>query len=408
MRKLSLFALFALVGLTGWASGFGLYEASSPAYALGGAVIGRAHDASANFYNPATLTDLTNATVTLGFMTEHPRGRIKVNGGPSEVMNPGIFALPHVHLAAPLPANFTFGLGVMPEYGLGSEYDDNWSLSYNSQDTTVMSFTVNPNVAWKWGDFSIGAGLRFLYFDFEQHSNPVVAMMGGRQLRFHNRLKGDNAMKDFGYQVGLKYDLTDDFALGVVYKSETLVHVKGSTANTADDSMLAAQALAASGEAETEIALPQSVTGGFNWNITPTWHLGGSVAWTQWSSIGDLDFDLNHTHKDIRLRWNDTWRVGIAPSWDFADDWTLLSSYVYENDCCGDQESTMLPAADRHMISLGLVWRMTAQMELGFTYGVILMDGKLTEARNFAGELDHYRAYRGISHAAGLTLTYRF
>ncbi len=74
-----------------YSSGFGLYEASTPTYALGGAVIGRAYDASANFHNPATLTDLTNVTVTLGFMTEHPRGRIKTNGEPSEGMDPGIF-----------------------------------------------------------------------------------------------------------------------------------------------------------------------------------------------------------------------------------------------------------------------------------------------------------------------------
>jgi len=69
----------------------------------------------------------------------------------------------------------------------------------------------------------------------------------------------------------------------------------------------------------------------------------------------------------------------------------------------------MLPAADRHMLSWGLVWRCWRGLEVGLTYGMILMDGKETQVRETVSDrLDRYQAYRGISHAAGLTLTYRF
>ena len=394
------FLVAVLGAVTAFSSGFGLYEASSRTYAMGGAAVGRAVDASANFHNSATLTDLTNLTVTVGFMTEHPRARIKVDGRPSETMDSGVFLLPSFQLAVPLWYDFSFGLGVMPEYGLGSAYDRGWSLCGSSEETTVMSFTVNPNLAWKFGDFSVGAGLRFLFFDFEQYSRPAKAY-GVR-----HRLKGDNNMGDFGYQVGLKYDVTDNFALGLVYKSQIVVNVDGKSETK--------QPAALGGDrrvpAKTELDLPQSVTGGFNWDIMDDWHLGGMVAWTQWSSIGTLDFNLGGQHTPCVLEWNDTWRVGLAPSWDFAEDWTAIMSYVYENDCCGDQESTMLPAADRHMLSWGLCWNCWSTMEIAVTYGMILMDGKGTQSYNGKNDADlhHYRAFRGISHAAGLTLTYRF
>ena len=392
------------------ASGFGLYEASSAGYAMGGAVIGRAIDASANFYNPATLTDLTNITVTLGCMTEHPRGRMKtdVPGGRTSTMDPGVFLLPHFHAAVPLPWDFAFGLGLMPEYGLGSKYDRNWDLSFNSQETTVTSFTVNPNLAWKiTEDWSVGAGLRFLFFDFEQYSAPIVHPAG---YRFRNRLKGDNGMKDFGYQVGTKYDLLDNLSVGVVYKSATRVQVDGKSSNTSDQEALRAAAEEKSGSAHTTIDLPQSVTVGFNWDLTPTWHLGGMLAWTEWSSIGELSFHLPGQVKPIRLEWEDTWRAGLAPSWDFAEDWTWIGSYVYETDCCGDQDSTMLPPSERHMVSTGLVWRCLDNLELCLTYGMILMDGKDSDCTevNVSYRTYHYRAHRALSHAAGLTLTYRF
>lgn len=399
------------ISVSVFASGFGLYEASAKSYALGGTVVGKAVDASANFFNPATLTDLTNITITVSGMTEHPRAQIKVDGNSSEKMDPGVFLLPSFQAAVPLPGDFAFGLGIMPEYGLGSAYDDDWTLNWNSTETTVTSFTVNPNLAWRRGDLSIGAGLRFLFFDFEQYQFPWAGA-GGRHLgRMSSRLKGDNGMKDFGYQVGLKYDLTEDFAVGVVYKSSTLVHVRGKSEVEPKDANPYAEAGArlVDGPARTELELPQSVTAGFNWDVTDTVRLGGTVGWTQWSSVDTLDFNLNGYHKPIRLEWNDTVRVGLASSWDFAEDWTAMLSYVYENDCCGDQESTMLPAADRHMISAGFAWRPCDWMELALTYGIIVMDGKDTQCRDAVDDrLYRYRAHQGISHAAGVAVTFRF
>lgn len=405
IRLAQLVALAACMASVGaLASGFGLYEASVPTYALGGAVLGRAVDASANFHNPATLTDLTNVTVTAGVLTEHPRARMKVNGDSSTAMDPGCFWLPHLHAAVPLPFDFSLGLGVMPEYGLGSSYDDNWDLANNSLETTVMSFTVNPNVAYKiTDDWSIGAGPRFLFFDFEQYSRPMTAAG-----RFDNRLWGDNRMGDIGWQIGTSYRLFSNFAVGAVYKSSTIVNVEGKTDNEAANPMAQKHADAASGHAETELELPQSVTGGFNWDITDDVHLGGMLAWTQWSSLGVLNFDLAGIQKNILLRWDDTYRVGLAPSWDFAEDWSLLGSYVFETDCCGDQESTMLPAAERHMVTLGVTWQCLEQLEFGLCYGLIIMDGKDSHARDASGELATYRPCRGISHAVGFSVTYRF
>ena len=71
-------ALFA--GFSAFGSGFALYEPSVISHAMGGALVGKAMDASANFNNPATLTDLTNIWVTVGFVTEHPRAAVRETG----------------------------------------------------------------------------------------------------------------------------------------------------------------------------------------------------------------------------------------------------------------------------------------------------------------------------------------
>ena len=394
MRAVGIFLVAVLTAGVVRASGFGLYEMSTAGHALGGAVVGRAVDASANYYNPATLADITNITVTAGFVTQHPRTRIKVDGAPSTRMDSGLYALPHVNVAAPLPKGFVFGLGIYPEYGLGTSYERHWALANSSRETTVMSITVNPNVAYAiTEDWSIAAGLRFLYFDFEQYSDPMPGKIG-------HHLFGNNGMKDFGWQVGTRYRLRDDFAVGAVYRSATTVGVEGRSVTSGLQHTR--------NHAETEMRLPQSITAGFNWDMTRTLHLGAALMWTQWSSIGTLDFNLGGKHTPCKLEWEDTFRVSVAPSWDFAEDWTWMGSYAFENDCCGGQDSTMLPAANRHLLATGVIWRYSANLEFSLSYGLIIMDGQTSQATGTDGRLHRYEPHRGLSHAVGLSVTYRF
>ena len=395
MRREGVFLVAVLSAWSAFPSGFGLYEMSAASHALGGAVVGKAVDASANYFNPATLSDLTNVTVSAGFVTEHPSARMKVDGasGSSE-MNPGLFWLPHFQLAVPLPAGFTFGFGGYVECGLGSAYDRNWPLVNSSQETTVESFTLNPNLSYAITDrWSVGAGIRFFYFDFEQYSEPMPGAV-------YHRLKGDNRLGDWGWQVGTRYRLLDNFAVGAVYKSMINVNVDGkSQTDGAVDRWV---------DASTDIDMPESITGGFNWDVTDDWHFGSAFTWTKWSSFDTLNFNLGGVNTPIRLNWVDTYRISVAPSWDFADDWTAMASYAYETDCTGDQDSTMLPCADRHMITTGLRWNCWAGLELALSYGIIIMDARPSQATDAAGNLRSYCAYRGLSHAVGFTLTYRF
>lgn len=409
MKKFLFPAIALFVSLSASATGFGLYEASAASHALGGTVLGRAVDASANFFNPATLSDFTNTVVTLGFVTEHPHGRMHIEGHGHAVMDPGIFALPHAHVVVPLPYDFTFGIGVMPEYGLGSEYSNDWALRFNSVDTTVKSFTFNPNLAYRvTEDWSVAAGARLLFFDFEQHSYPASAAPG--QYANHQRLKGDNGMSDCGWQIGTRYRVRPDLAFGAVYKSETRVHVEG-TSHFMNTTSPMAQYLGLAnlhGPAKTMLVLPQSITGGFNWDIADDVHLGTSIGWAEWSSVETLKFRLNRVTKPINLKWKDTWRFGVAPSWDFADDWTWMASYVYETDCSRNQESTMLPPSKRHILTTGLAWHVTPNLEIDASVGVVLMSGLKSSLHDSSGGYWTYEAHRAFCTSAGLSLSYSF
>ena len=56
-----------LCGRSAHAFGFALYEPSAVSHAMGGALLGRAMDESANFNNPATLRHAGGFSVTYRF-----------------------------------------------------------------------------------------------------------------------------------------------------------------------------------------------------------------------------------------------------------------------------------------------------------------------------------------------------
>ena len=462
LKNISVAVITSLSASGVFASGFGLYEPSTVYHAMGGAVVGKAMDASANFANPATLTDLTNIWVTVGFVTEHPRAMVRGNTGGSpwgedQVCDPGLFWLPHFQLAVPLPGDFTFGLSASAEYGLGTEYDHGWTMDWNSRETTVQGYVLNPNLAYKITDkWSVAVGLRWLYFDFETMSDPQVASSGYELARVHNRLKGDNGWKSFGWVVGTKYDILDNLSVGVVYKSQIDATIEGTTSTTlrqlnasgidtvgsaAAVSALAEKGIgpshpyfstlypaakaaaiekvqaqvregvnAANGSAECDMKLPQSVTAGINWDVTPEHHLGFAVSWTQWSVFDTLHFKLAGGDRDVKLNWNDTWRGSVGYAWDFHPDWTWMVSYTFDQDCVldKDQDSAMLPPAHRNIATTGFKWNIWRNMDLVLDYSCIFMDGGSFDTTDKLGQRYHFETCRGFCHAVGFSVTYRF
>ena len=405
------FAVFAFGSAR--ASGFALYQPSVISHAMGGALVGKAMDASANYNNPATLTDLTNIWVTVGFVTEHPRANVRGTcdgqswSGGDVTTDAGLFWLPHFQLAVPLPWGFAFGLCGDAEYGLGTDYGANSPISWNSTDTTVQGYVLNPNLAYRITDkWSVGAGIRWLYFDFDQNKN-----LGVMKYNLH----GCNRFASLGWQVGTKYDILDNLSVGLVYKSPIDVTVHGDTDAQTQVPAAADTARAMTGGADCELTLPQSVTAGVNWDVVKTWHLGFATSWSQWSEFDTLLFNVRPQPNPVYLDWNDTWRASIGSAWDFAEDWTWMISYVFDMDCClnKDQSSTMLPPAHRNILATGFVWNIWKDLDLALSYSCIFTDGGSmdTDAKDVATGMTHHwhvETCRGFCHAAGFSVTYRF
>ena len=461
MKKLSLAAAgVALSGLSAFGAGFALYEGSASGTALGGAVMGKAQDASTVFYNPAAMSDFTNVAVTVGFVTEHPTADTAVNGHHGRKMDPGAFMLPHAYAVVPLPCDFSFGLGFAPEYGLGTHYNQDWEMAWNTRSTFVEGLTINPNISYRITDkWSVAAGIRLLYFKFDQYSSPMAVSDGNYYGSMRNHLKGDNGFTDWGWELSTRYKFTDSISAGVLYKSYIDTTVKGynhtrvksrdysaaeaqadaavrqrltamgiagtpywdayyaqamqqanAQAHQQVDSALDSAASGNTGHAGAEIRLPQSVTLGGNWDVTETVHLGSALTWTEWSSMEKLNFHLPSGVKTTKLNWHDVYRVGVGGAWDFHENFSFLTSYVFDMDPCSHRRnngSTMLPQGDRHIGTVGLQFHW-GNMDITACYGLVFMMSHSAHYTDSQGNDWKFDTHNGLSQSAGVSVSYQF
>ena len=461
MKKLNLaVAGVALTGISAFGAGFALYEGSASGTALGGAVMGKAQDASTVFYNPAAMSDFTNVVVTVGFVTEHPTADTAINGHHGRKMDPGAFVLPHTYAVVPLPYDFSFGIGFAPEFGLGTHYNQDWEMAWNTRSTFVEGLTLNPNISYRITDkWSVAAGIRLLYFKFDQYSNPWAVSDGNYYGTMRNHLKGDNGFTDWGWELSTRYKFTDSISAGVLYKSYIDTTVKGynhtrvrsrdyaaaeaqadaavrerltamglagtpywdayyaqamqqanAQAHQQVDSALDSAASGNTGNAHAEIRLPQSVTLGGNWDVTETVHLGSSLTWTEWSSMQKLDFHLPSGVKTTKLNWHDVYRIGVGGAWDFHENFSLLGSYVFDMDPCSHRRnngSTMLPQGDRHITTIGLQFHW-GNMDITACYGLVFMMSHSAHYTDAQGNDWKFDTHNGLSQSAGVSVSYQF
>ena len=150
MKKLLMAAAAAATASTAaFGAGFGIYEASARGNAVGGALVGDAGDATANYYNPANIAFATNIQFAAGMTFINPYCDVEVDHVSQDRMNPGWFTVPNAYLVVPLPWDFAFGWGNYTEFGLGTHYSGGWDLAADTQATTMEQITLNPNLAYK-------------------------------------------------------------------------------------------------------------------------------------------------------------------------------------------------------------------------------------------------------------------
>ena len=384
----------------GFGSGFALYEAGARSSSLAGAVVARADDLSAIFYNPAGLVQLPKIQIMCGFTTFIPRVEIVTHLGPvatPNLMQSSVSFAPHFFASLPIGERVWLGLGLNSPFGLGIQYNANWPGSANIIKATIQTLNLNPTIAVKVTDYlSVGAGLDIMYLALNLKRVLPLPLLGPQALDLQGGSWG------LGFNLGLLLKPLDYLSVGVSYRSQVRQQVNGKARfrpfNTFD------------GDASGSIILPDMIFAGIMVQPLKQLSVEGGIIWTHWDLFKRLDIKFSNalgTLSDPK-EWHNTWRGQLGVEYKAFTWLDLRAGYAFENEPMPDRFADYLvPSTDRrHNFSCGTGFHWRA-MTLDLAYTMVLMMDRTVNNSRATGVLPS--DYQGrLSHVVVMSVGYKF
>jgi long-chain fatty acid transport protein len=377
----------AIAGLSGnvFAGGFALLEQNASgagtAYA-GKAAIGE--DASAAWFNPASVTRLKKRELVLGLHaikvnaefinngSEPAAGRSLGNDGG----NPGDLAfVPNFHYSTPLNDKWHASFSVATPFGLATDYDPAWVGRYQGINSQIKTIDLNPSFAYKVDEnLSVGAGLSLQYLDAKLTQDVAYPISSGTDGR--GTIKGDSL--DYGFNLGALLQAGPSTRIGLAYRSNIKHKLKGDV--TFDNKTAAVpgavQAAFADGNLTSTVELPESLALSSVSNLTDRWDLLTDITYTGWSSIQQLKFDRVQPSTGLPIpvqnyNWRNTMRYAVGASYQYTPKTKIKFGVAYDESPVADSNRKVrLPDTNRIVLALGSQYQVSdsCRVDIGFQY----------------------------------------
>jgi long-chain fatty acid transport protein len=404
-----------------FAGGFALYQGSARGNALEGTLVGRGDDPSAIFFNPAGITQLPGLQAQMGATVFLPTLEVTTRfGGQSTTtrMVDNTWVTPNFYSTYQFSENVWLGLGLFSQFGLGTEFDENWPGRYNGYEGVIQSLTFNPNIALKLNDrLSAAIGLDVIWFDLllkqkidaSFKKDPNVTTFDADQA-----LRGDSF--GYGFNAGLHYKPLDWMALGVSYRSQVKVGAKGEAEFIKPAGVPGLNDFFNNTGVDSSITLPDILFTGLMVKPMDRLSIEFDAVLTRWSSFDKLVISYDRDpfantggpiSRVTRKDWRDVWRYAVGVEYNALDWLDLRASYVYDETPDPSRTFNYLtPVNDCQAFSMGPGFRWkswTFDLSYTFVFGFDRsVPARLSEGV-LESEIGNLR-----EHLIGLNIGYRF
>jgi len=375
------------------AGGFALYEWSNRGVAMATTGYAVAGDASVIATNPALMTKLEGKHALAGAVVISPQTSVYVDGDKNKTKSKK-FVVPHAYYTHQMGdnENVWLGVGMFTRFGLGTYYDDDWVGKASLQYVDLQSISLNPNIAFKFNDqFSAAFGIEILKGGFKLQKEIGAAIV-----------KADTEGYATGVNVGLNYDLDDQWSAAFTYRSQMKMYTTGygrNDTNAVPDS---------DSEQVIRATLPSSYTVGVGYQPTDDWTLEFDTIYTRWESVDKLIYE-GPIEAETELHYKNTWRFQVGTEY-WAKEWLAVRfGYAYDQTPtrAGDA-SFMLPANDRQLYSTGLGFKWDNwNADWSFMYVTTKSRNNLTMSDPVLGVID-VDFKNGQTWISGLSIGYEF
>lgn len=357
-----------------FAGGAEVYELGSPGVGLAAAgEAARAQDATTVFTNPAGMIKLDRSQYLIGIQglygdthfdrSEDTTVEGSASGNPVGVFPGGSFF--YVHDVTP---DLRLGFGGFSYFGLGLEFDNEWSGRYYVQDTASLGFTLMPAVAYRVNEYiSVGAGLNAMFGLLRQQ----VGVNNPGPIRDDGKLEIEDTDWGFGADLGVMVEFDDKTRVGLRYVSEVELNYNDTPEFHGLGPVLSG-IFTGSRQLDLGMTVPTDLMASVYHELNDSWALLGSAGWQDWSSFGRVDVGIsseNSPELTIDIQTKDTWHVSGGAQHKLSPDWLLSTGLAYDSSMFDDEDRTItIPVGATWRWGLGVQYALNSDVTLGVAY----------------------------------------
>ncbi|ENM1946350.1 long-chain fatty acid transporter FadL [Citrobacter braakii] len=386
--KSALAVAVAIISTQAWSAGFQLNEFSSSglgrAYSGEGAIADDAGNASRN---PALIMMFDRPTFSAGAVYIDPdvniSGKSPYTGRSTDADNIAPTAwVPNAHFVMPINEQFGWGASVTSNYGLATEFNDNYIVGEYGGKTDLKTVNLNLSGAYRLNDsWSFGVGFNAVYADakIERYSGEQTAALPKVSQKIAS-LKGDEW--GYGWNAGILYELDKNNRYGLTYRSEVKIDFDG---DYKSGIRTQANALPGAGTefpwGTTNATVPGSLTlnlpemwelSGYN-RVAPQWAIHYSMAYTSWSQFQELKATGTNGQTLFYKEegFKDSYRIALGTTYYMDKSWTFRTGIAYDDSPVpASKRSISIPDQDRLWLSAGTTYAFNddASIDVGVSY----------------------------------------
>jgi long-chain fatty acid transport protein len=356
-RNLLIAVLLGVSVQDSMANGFGLPDQDAFATARGEAFVATADNASAIYYNPAGIAQLTNNNVRGGLNSVYYEPTYqRPNGGQTYYSSANFAYLPqlfYTYTASGAP--LSLGLGVYAPFGGNMSWPQNTGFRSVAISGNLNYITINPVMAVKLTPtLSIGGGAMVNYGDISMFQG--LRPLAPRGVNYFN-FRGDGWSA--GYNVGILWQPQEKISFGATFRSSATMKFQGNT-----DFQLnpGAYNSPAQRNASASFTFPLTTVLGVSYRPTPKWNLEFDANYTGWQSFDTVTIKQSPppvsrpftSDIPVYLDWQASWMYEFGVTRYFDNGWHVSGGYVFNANSVPDTYYTPLAAdLNRNFFSLG-------------------------------------------------------
>ncbi len=463
LKHLSLSVMLIGATSTVFASGYHFGTQSVSAQSTANASAAEASDASTIFYNAAGMTKLegTNFAGALNLVAPSVKysnaqasyppvtkdGQVLAAGGSIKGQASGkitddLIAVPHFYLTHQLNDKITAGLGVYVPFASKTEYDRNSVLRYNLNATELTTIDINPTIAFKLNDqhsVAVGVIAQHAEAKLRQYANfgglygklllaqnapTSAAVAANGTLDGYSDVKGDDW--GFGFNLAWLWDINDQAAVGLNYRSSVKHTLEGSAKWTlpADRSIdvatgkpftaaklagLRAQlrqlGYAADESAKVDIKTPESLSLHGMYKFDPKFTGFADLTWTRHSQFDRAEvvygnnkpgpqqqpgvaIPVPNTNKTILSpSWKNTYKLSLGGAYQYSEPLQLRAGIAYDKSPVPSEDKRLatMPDNDRIWFSFGGNYKLNKASSIDAAYSFIKIRDGSAKVNGYCG-----------------------